>query len=280
MLEMISMKLKSYKPIIFILVLAITLLASTNIVLANDFGQYSDDDIKEFIEYNSRLNRNGQVEYSNAINKILKENPYKEELNNNHSVEIMVDGTPHMIYMSDDAYKEIIRTITKSKSRERVQSKVDDMGYSFNVQADIEGGAMALSGLEGIVGIFVGLLCYLIVIGMMLFTTFDVMYITIPWFKRSADNMVQSGNSIMTKTNGKTGEVGLRWVTDDAQYAVATATIESGKHPLAIYLGKRIWSYVILAIVLYILLDGNIQLIVNIVIKLIGGLMGVLEGLA
>ena len=76
------------------------------------------------------------------------------------------------------------------------------------------------------------------------------------------------------------GNATLRFVTDDAQYAVSQGTVESGKSPWGIYFRKRVMSYVLLAIVLFILLTGNISLITNIALNIVSGIMNVLSGLA
>ncbi len=241
---------------------------------------YDEDSVAVWLESQCSLNRNGEVVYSNSLSGILNDNPYVDgDGSETYAITLNVEGQEHVIFMSQAAFERAGNQADKSLNRQRVQQKVDNMGVNFNVEADVESAGVALSGFEKVVGMLVGLLAYLIVLGMVLFTSLDICYITMPVFKNKADEMVQRGG-IMTKKDNKTGEVKHRWVTDDAQYAVAHATIENGKSPLTIYLGKRIWAYIMLAIVLFILLTGNIQLIVNIAINFISGLIEALEGLA
>jgi len=249
-------------------------------IMASTAYAYDEDSVAVWLESQCSLNRNGEVVYSNSLSGILNDHPYVDgDDSETYAITLNVEGQEHVIFMSQAAFERAGNQADKSLNRQRVQQKVDNMGVNFNVEADVQSAGIALSGLQEVVGMIVGLLAYAIVLGMTLFTTLDVCYITMPVFKNKADEMVQRGG-VMSRVDSRTGESTHRWITDDARYAVANATIENGKSPLAIYLGKRIWAYVMLAIVLFILLTGNIQLIVNIAINFISGLIEALEGLA
>ena len=114
---------------------------------------------------------------------------------------------------------------------------------------------------------------------MTLFTAFDIAYIAFPVFRNKCEEQKMNGTGYNVKKDSN-GNVSLRFVTDDAQYAVSEGTIENGKSPWGIYFRKRIMSYVLLAIVLFILLTGNISLITNIALNIVSGIMNVLSGLA
>lgn len=256
------------------MVVIMTMLGAVDMVLAFD-----EDGVRGYIESSSKVDSKGNVVHSGNIEKIIKENPYKDTDPDNQAIDIMVGGVPKTVYLSNDAYKRIGDLSDRAENKRAVRERVGKMEYEFNVQADVETAGVALSGLRGLVTTLVGLLAYVIVLGMTLFTALDVCYITMPVFKNKADEMVQRGGSFTTRTDSRTGEAKHRWITDDAQFAIANATIENGKSPLTIYLTKRIWAYVMLAIVLFILLTGNIQLIVNVAITLISGIIEALEGL-
>lgn len=184
------------------------------------------------------------------------------------------------VYVLDEAglqkCKNYMVSVTKKYD---VKSSVDGMGTNFNVKADTETAGIALSGLESVVSVIVGILCYAITLGMTLFTALDLCYITMPVFRNKCEDMKQSGGGAMVKTNKETGETQLRWITDEAVYSVQVCAIETGKSPLTMYLKKRVIAFVMLAIVLFILFTGNIQLIVNIAINFIAGLMDALSSL-
>ena len=71
----------------------------------------------------------------------------------------------------------------------------------------------------------------------------------------------------------------MRFVTDEAIYAVQSAAVGSGKSAISIYLGKRVFAFIMTGVVIYILLTGNVSLIVNVVLNFISGLIKALEGL-
>ena len=83
---------------------------------------------------------------------------------------------------------------------------------------------------------------------------------------------------MMTRTDSKTGETKLRLVTDEAQYAIQAAdTIQSGQNPLVIYFKKRFAAILILAIVLFILLTGNMNVFSQIALKLVSGIISIVH---
>lgn len=183
-------------------------------------------------------------------------------------------------YTLDDAGLQKCKNYAVSVAKKYdVKSSVEGMGTNFNVKADTETAGIALSGLESVVSVVVGILCYAITLGMTLFTALDLCYITMPVFRNKCEDMKQSGNGAMVKTNKETGETQLRWITDEAVYSVQACAVETGKSPLTMYLKKRVIAFVMLAIVLFILFTGNIQLIVNIAINFIAGLMDALSSL-
>ena len=159
--------------------------------------------------------------------------------------------------------------------------KVKEATDDFNLEPDTETASKALDGFKPILSTFLGVLVVLITIGMTIFSAFDIAYIAFPVFRNKCEDAKQTGSGIMaSKKQGKNGETKLRFVSDEAQYAVEAAdTIESGKNPFSIYFGKRVVSYVLLAIILFILLTGNINLITNIAVRIVSGILELLQGI-
>ena len=162
-------------------------------------------------------------------------------------------------------------TIMKSKNnnnrnakgaRDNLQTVVDSM----NTQADIASAAEGLSDVMPLVNQITGMIVMVVTIGMAIFTALDVAYLVFPVAKTAMDSAGSSGNRSVSKTDGKTGEAKFRWITDDAINAYQQYT-ETGKNPLLCYLGKRIWSYIALAIVIYMLMSGNLSVIINFVLS-------------
>lgn len=165
---------------------------------------------------------------------------------------------------------------TEEGKRQVTQVGSTIIGSGFEVSADVQTGAKILSGFSGLVSMILGLMVVLISLGMTVFSACDLAYIAFPVFRNKCEDMKQSGNKIGTKT-GSNGETKLRFVTDEAQYAVnAAETTESGKNPFVIYFSKRILSYIILAILLFILLSGRITVFTDLGVKLADGIVNLI----
>ncbi|WP_130849183.1 hypothetical protein [Intestinimonas timonensis] len=78
---------------------------------------------------------------------------------------------------------------------------------------------------------------------------------------------------------GANGGIKLRFVSDEAVYVVENCNVNQGKSPLTAYLDKRIWAYIIVSVVLFILLTGNINIFTNIALKIVSYIMQVLAAL-
>lgn len=184
-----------------------------------------------------------------------------------------IDGTTYTI--TDDVYSNLQKNTLDYAKSKKIKDRVENMGADFSVEADIEGAGVALSGINEVVQLLVGILCYIVVIGMALFTAIDMTYINIPIFKASLDQRARNGGSLSSET--KDGDVKFRLVTDDAMFAVKKCTLDNGKNPNLVYLKKRIIAYCALAFVIYLMFTGNIQLIVNACINFISGLISALS---
>lgn len=159
-----------------------------------------------------------------------------------------------------------------TKAKGEVRAMTDNM----NIKSDVATGAMVLSGLQPFIETVLGIAVYILTAGMTVFTVADLCYIFIPTLREKMGEVAQNGGKMST-TSKETGEVKFRFVTDEALYAVQTCTLESGKHPAGVWIKKRIWAYILLGVCLFILLTGNITLIVNIVINIVGGIVNALQ---
>lgn len=185
-------------------------------------------------------------------------------------------GTYHFTTAGFNKLASLVKTQADSV---KAKNGVASIGDQLNLTPDIEGAAGTLDGIRDIASTLVGILVIAVTIGMTLFTALDLCYITMPVFRNKCDDMKQSGQGAMVRTDNKSGEAKLRWVTDEAQYAVQQAVNSgTGKSPIMIYLGKRIGAFIAIGVVLFILFTGNISILINIVLNLISGLMNALAG--
>ena len=164
-------------------------------------------------------------------------------------------------------------------STNQAKKNVKNMMKEFEVTADTSQAAVALAGVQQLVGVIVGILAYAVVIGMALFTGVDICYITMPVFRTWADDKGASGGAVTSSTNKDTGESKFRFVTDEAMFAVTQATVENGKNALGIYFKKRCIGWILTAIVLYVLLTGQITLLTDVILQFISGIVAALQSL-
>lgn len=155
------------------------------------------------------------------------------------------------------------------------QGKLADI----QVTADTESAWMLVHGFEPILSILVGVVAVLVTMFMTVYTSFDIAYIAFPVFRNKCEEAKVSGNGPLASKKSN-GEAKLRFVSDDAQYVVKEcATANDGRSPWGMYLKMRMVSFVLVAIVMFILLTGRITLITNIALKAVDGIMGVLNSL-
>lgn len=194
---------------------------------------------------------------------------------------VLVGGSYYCYKLSnEETIANAINTSINQKEQnekdiEDTKNKIDVIKDGLNITADTEKAVRSLSGVTGVVSFVLGAMVVLITLGMTVFSAFDLCYIAFPVFRDKCEDARTNGNRLMTKTDKTSGESKLRFVTDDAQFAVTAAdTTQSGKNPFIIYFKKRIISYIVLAILLFILLSGNITVLTSLAIDLVDGVLG------
>lgn len=159
------------------------------------------------------------------------------------------------------------------------KSQIDELVENINSRADIAGGADSLKSVMPLVNTITGIMVVIVLLGMAIFTAFDVAYLVFPVAKQQMDKAGSSGGTMASKTDAKTGEAKFRWVTDDAIQSYTEAT-ESGKHPLTTYLKKRLLSYIAVAVVVFMLMSGNLAVIINFILQMLGSVFEMLGKLS
>lgn len=207
----------------------------------------------------------------------------KEDLYNTYKI-----GTTKTVYMlksNENTVKNLItkhadeQNISGTDNKDSEQQNIQDQLSTITVDPDIGAARDMLSGFEGIINMVVSIVIYGVTIGMTLFTSFDVCYIVFPVFRNKCNDAKTNGTKGITKTDKNTGETTLRIITDEAQYAITAAdTIQSGQNPLVIYGKKRAAAIIFLAILIFILLTGNISIFTEIALKLVSGILRVIQG--
>lgn len=263
------------KRIMAMITICLIVVCSALPVFADDVSgtvSISSEEYSQYKENFDRLARTGNTSQLAGLNYAI----------------VIPDGdNKGTYYVSKEAYNRALTLQKQINSSKAVaedddilsaKSQVQEMSKQFNLQADVGTASMILAGIEPFITTVLGIMVWVVTAGMTVFTVCDLCYLYIPVFREKTASMAQSGNAAVSTTNKETGESKFRFVTDEAMYAVQVCTVESGKHPASVWIKKRIWAYVLLGIALFILLTGNITLIVNIVLNIVGGVADALKG--
>lgn len=268
---------------LFIAVLTVLALACTTTAFAAEEAHTLPEDVESYIENSITAINDSGVSFSETwLRSWLTTDESKAQSleDGGRQYNITLGSSQGVLYIVRGKTEEgLIEAVQKSVNNAATVDDVSTITDGLNIGADTAGATALLSGFAPIISLVVGVIVVLVTMGMTLFTAFDIAYIAFPVFRNKCEEQKMNGTGYNVKKDSS-GNVSLRFVTDDAQYAVSEGTIENGKSPWGIYFRKRIMSYVLLAIVLFILLTGNISLITNIALNIVSGIMNVLSGLA
>lgn len=268
---------------LFMAVLTVLALACTTTAFAAEETHTLPEDVESYIENSITAINDSGVSFSETwLRSWLTTDESKAQSleDGGRQYNITLGSSQGVLYIVRGKTEEgLIEAVQKSVNNAATVDDVSTITDGLNIGADTAGATALLSGFAPIISLVVGVIVVLVTMGMTLFTAFDIAYIAFPVFRNKCEEQKMNGTGYNVKKDSN-GNVSLRFVTDDAQYAVSEGTIENGKSPWGIYFRKRIMSYVLLAIVLFILLTGNISLITNIALNIVSGIMNVLSGLA
>ena len=268
---------------LFMVVLTVLALACTTTAFAAEEAHTLPEDVESYIENSITAINDSGVSFSETwLRSWLTTDESKAQSleDGGKQYNITLGSSQGVLYIVRGKTEEgLIEAVQKSVNNAATVDDVSTITDGLNIGADTAGATALLSGFAPIISLVVGVIVVLVTMGMTLFTAFDIAYIAFPVFRNKCEEQKMNGTGYNVKKDSN-GNVSLRFVTDDAQYAVSEGTIENGKSPWGIYFRKRIMSYVLLAIVLFILLTGNISLITNIALNIVSGIMNVLSGLA
>lgn len=239
--------------------------------------------VEEFLEDKVSSVTNNEISFTDQwINKYFTTDQNKAQPleKGGATYSVSYNNEVLVIYITKGKTDEgFIKEAQRSENNKELINDVSNITDGLNIGADTNGATALLSGFSPLISLIIGVIAVLTTMGMTMYSAFDIAYIAFPIIRLSFEDQLMEGKGYNVKKTAN-GQPKMRFVTDDAQYAVRQGTIENGKSPWAIYFRKRIMSYIMLAIMLFILLTGNISLITNIALKVVSGIMNVLSGLA
>ena len=268
---------------LFMAVLIVLALACTTTAFAAEEAHTLPEDVESYIENSITAINDSGVSFSETWLRswlTIDESKAQSLEDGGRQYNVTLGSSQGVLYIVRGKTEEgLIEAVQKSVNNAATVDDVSTITDGLNIGADTAGATALLSGFAPIISLVVGIIVVLVTMGMTLFTAFDIAYIAFPVFRNKCEEQKMNGTGYNVKKDSN-GNVSLRFVTDDAQYAVSEGTIENGKSPWGIYFRKRLMSYILQAIVLFILLTGNISMITNIALNIVSGIMNVLSGLA
>jgi len=164
---------------------------------SKNWGKSSDVKEEQINDYYNSLSPNQKNSITKALNG---QDLGSNSTDSKHTIE--VGGQTY--HLSEDGFAQVQNKVYNISSQKELKSQVADMGVKFDTKADTASAAETLSGLQEFVSTINGLLVYVVVLGMSLFTALDCCYITMPVFRGKMDTMAQGGGR-MTTTSTKSG---------------------------------------------------------------------------
>lgn len=181
------------------------------------------------------------------------------------------------IGLTEAGYKQLNSLVKQEADAAKAKSKVNAIGNGLDFNPDIGGATDMLQGFMKPLSLIVGVICVVAMTAVTVFTASDILYMTIPILREKCDAATANHSGLGKESSG--GGTRPRWVTDEAYASVQEATT-SGKNMFTVYIKKRGAAVIFQAVAIYILLTGNITMLSNVLINIIGSIMGALSSLA
>lgn len=251
----------------------------------------SNEDVKAAVERSVTLDSEGNIPQDSALRTYI----HSGTIAGGGDLQLEIGGKPFYIEQSDiDTVYSMVSnsgsadTAVTSDQAATAQNQLDKIQQMNHIEPNYNRASEILAPFMPYVNAVLAIITTIVVVVMSVLTALDLCYIAIPAlrnFMNSNPNQHKGGDVNNEK---------LRFISDEAQYAVkVTVGGEGGaggtggnggngafKSPWGVYFKTRIVSYIFLAVAITILLTGNITIITNLAIKLVGGLMNVLQSLS
>lgn len=250
----------------------------------------SNADVKAAVERQVVLDSEGNIPQDSALKNYIHPGTVTGGAGD---LQLEIEGKPFYIEQSDinTVYGMVSNsgsddTAVKSDQATTAQNQLDKIQEMNKIAPNYDRASEILSPFMPYVNAILGIVTTIVVTVMSLLTALDLCYIAIPAMRNFMND-----NESMQKTDSN-GKKKLRFISDEAQYAVDSTVGHSGgsgsksggngeyTSPWGAYFKTRIVSYIFLAVAITILLTGNITIITNLALKLVGGLMNVLQSLS
>lgn len=174
---------------------------------------------------------------------------------------VTVNGVSTLVTVDASRGSELYNKISTTTNPSDISGKLPTVVINPNVEAVEQG----LEGAMGVIETVLGVLIWLIMIGVTIWTIADILFLSYPVFNEYIENQSNA------KDGG--GKIISRLVTREAKEAYKEANSGNGGNVWLLYLKKRIVAVVLIAVCLYFVTIGDIGFVIRIVTKLVSGVI-------
>ncbi len=268
------------KNIGFLRVVSLVLVVMTMFCLST--SAFAAGDLSDYIDEGKQLTYESYV-ISKISNKDLNKYIHIVKLEDidpsSSETQLWKDSSYAYFLKSEYTVDELKQEALQLYKSENTVTKINEIQNDIGIGADIEAGTESISGLIPIVNWLLGIATVGITLLLAIVTALDIVYIAFPVFQERA-NDAASQNPNWGKPDPKNGGTRPIFVSSEAMYAVKAAAADmNGKNPLTIYFGKRVFAYIMVSVVLFILLTGNINIITNLALNVVSSIMNIIANL-
>lgn len=259
----------SIKVILFTFILSLCL-SPLVVHASNTLDDYPISQITSWLDSNFRT--------------LTKDVDYSEDqgLVGLRNIHITLNGED--LYITAAGENKILKGLTSAEQNqqqnEEVSNVIQGVNNNLSLKPDTQTAMTGLSGFLPAINLVLGLIVTVITAGMTLLTACDVFFISFPPFRGFCEDMKAEGKNVSTSRSEKSGETKLKFISDEAEYAIRSAeTAQTGKSPLIVYLQKRSVALVMTTVVLFILITGNLNVVTNIALKAVSGILNIIQSI-
>lgn len=137
-----------------------------------------------------------------------------------------------------------------------VNDILNDILNSFDVSQipDVLLLRQVIATTEEVMGVVLGVLVWVLIIGVFVVTAIDLMYLNLPNTRKSLEELNNTSR--------------IRFISQDAINALSQGYVDNDKAPSQIYCGKRIKTYIITILIVVIMTSETWDVILDFLVKI------------
>ena len=253
---------------------ALLIMLATMLVMCNSLMVFaaSDDEIRNWVASNG-----SRLSIGDSMANDLSSNQSDADPS---QIAFSYDGTTYWLTSHGRSTVEsnISAAASNAQQNQEVTNVISGVNTNLGLKPDTATAMTGLSGFIPAINMVLGIIVIIITAGMTVLTACDVLYISFPPFRGKCESAKANGTGVDRGRSEKAGDTRLKFISDEAEFAVNSAeTVQTGKSPLVIYGKKRALALVLTTVVLFILITGNIDVVTNIALKAVSGIINIIQ---